>query len=228
MRRRRESRASSADADPAGSGLAPASEGSGIVVSVTTDSGCSHGLAVAMVRGWDRPAVHGKRGEANVAATTKDELLAVCETEFDKLEKLLGRVDPDVALARDEEDTSIKDVVAHRAHWISLFLGWYEDGLGGRTVFFPAEGYRWNDLKRYNADIRRQQAGIGWEESRLMLRQAHDQLTSFLMNASEKNLYGGPMKGANNQWTPGRWAEAAGPSHYRSAAKYIRARLRNG
>jgi len=30
------------------------------------------------------------------------------------------------------------------------------------------------------------------------------------------------MQGANNDWTTGRWAEAAGPSHYRSAAKFIR------
>lgn len=30
------------------------------------------------------------------------------------------------------------------------------------------------------------------------------------------------MTGANNDWAPGRWAVAAGPSHYRSAAKFVR------
>lgn len=56
---------------------------------------------------------------------------------------------------------------------------------------------------------------------------AHHKLMKFLTESSNDNLYGGPMKGANNAWTPGRWAEAAGPSHYRSAAKYTRSRLRS-
>jgi hypothetical protein len=34
------------------------------------------------------------------------------------------------------------------------------------------------------------------------------------------------MKGGGNKWTTGRWAEASGASHYRSAAKYVRACLK--
>lgn len=86
-----------------------------------------------------------------MAATTKDDLVAVAQKEFDKLDKLLAQVDEQTALVKDEDDTSIKDVVGHRAHWINLFFGWYHNGLEGNEVFFPAEGYKWNDLKRYNA-----------------------------------------------------------------------------
>ena len=121
---------------------------------------------------------------------------------------------------------SIKDIVGHRAHWIDLFLGWYADGQAGREVQFPAEGYKWNDLKRYNADLRVRQAGLSWSEARVMLADRHRALTSFIEGESDEKLYGGPMKGGNNKWPAGRWAEAAGPSHYRSAAKYVRARLR--
>ena len=163
-----------------------------------------------------------------MAATTKDELLAICQKEFDKLDGLLDRVESNESRVKDADDTSIKDIVAHRAHWIDLFLGWYEDGQAGEPVFFPAEGYKWNDLKRYNADLRTRQADLGWNEARAALEQAHIKLTGFVSSRSENDLYGGPMAGANNEWTPGRWAEAAGPSHYRSAAKYVRTRLRNG
>lgn len=161
-----------------------------------------------------------------MAATTKDELLAVAKKEFDKLDKLLAQVDEQTALVKDEDDTSIKDVVGHRAHWISLFFGWYHDGLDGKEVFFPAEGYKWNDLKRYNAALRAEQADLDWETACGDLRHAHNELIEFIERRSDGDLYGGPMAGANNQWTPGRWAEAAGPSHYRSAAKYIRGRLK--
>ncbi len=50
----------------------------------------------------------------------------------------------------------------------------------------------------------------------------------FYANHSDDDLYAGPMKGANNAWTPGgRWSESAGgASHYRAAAKWIRSCLR--
>lgn len=161
-----------------------------------------------------------------MAATNKEELLALCQKEFDKLEQLLDPIDTDTALVKDSDDTSIKDIIGHRMHWIHLFLGWYQDGLAGRIVFFPAKGYKWNELKRYNADLRTSQTTMGWQDVRSGLRQAYDDLVEFITRTSDVDLYGGPMVGANNEWTPGRWAEAAGPSHFRSATKYTRARLR--
>ncbi len=160
------------------------------------------------------------------AAVTKEELLGVAANEFDKLNLLLDRVDVELASVKDDDGTSVKDVVAHRAHWIGLFLGWYHDGLAGKEVHFPAEGYKWNELKRYNADLRAEQADLTWIEACAQLRHAHAELIGFIEARSNADLYGGPMSGANNDWTPGRWAEAAGPSHYRSASKYIRRRLR--
>ena len=72
------------------------------------------------------------------AATSRAELLAVCEKEFAKLAALIETIDEPAALAKDGDDTSIKDLVGHRAHWIGLFLGWYHDGLAGEEVPLPA------------------------------------------------------------------------------------------
>ena len=162
------------------------------------------------------------------AATNKADLLAVTDKEFAKLTKLLDTVPVPARNAPDPkaEGTTLKDTIGHRAHWIALFLGWYADGQAGNDVFFPAEGYKWSDLKRYNADLRAAQVGLDWDAARAMLANNHAKLLDFINGHDDAALYGGPMKGANNKWTPGRWAEAAGPSHYRSAAKYIRARLK--
>ena len=161
-----------------------------------------------------------------MAAISKSELYEVTVKEFAKLVKLIDTIDDDTALAKDEVDTSIKDVIGHRAHWIDLFLGWYADGQAGKTVHLPAEGYKWNDLKRYNADLRQRQTGIDWAGAKTMLHASYQKLVAFVENHSDHELYGGPMKGASNAWTTGRWAEAAGSSHFRSASKYLRARLR--
>ncbi|MBO6758823.1 MAG: ClbS/DfsB family four-helix bundle protein [Roseibium sp.] len=161
-------------------------------------------------------------------AKSKAELIAVSEKEFAKLAKVLDQIPDPLRLEKDEEGVSPKDIVGHRAHWIALFLGWYRDGLAGREVFFPAKGYKWNDLKRYNADLRAAQADLGWEDARAELIARHAELMALIEAASDGALYGGPMAGARNDWTAGRWAEAAGPSHYRSAAKYLRQRIRQG
>ena len=161
-----------------------------------------------------------------MAATSQSELLSLTEKEFAKLDKLVSDIDADTALCKDSDDTSIKDIVAHRAHWVDLFFGWYFDGLVGKVVHFPAKGYKWNELKRYNAWLRESQAELDWDEAKAMLREQHRKLVAFISERDDADLYSGAMQGANNDWTPGRWAEAAGPSHYRSAGKYIRARLR--
>ena len=148
--------------------------------------------------------------------------------EFAKLDALIEELTAAQAGKKHADDTSIKDVVGHRAHWIKLFLGWYRDGLAGKTVYLPAKGYKWNQLKEYNRQLRAAQADLSWTAAKKGLRTHHTKLLKFMGGLSNKELYGGPMKGANNHWTPGRWAEAAGPSHYRSAAKYIRQCLRAG
>jgi len=163
-----------------------------------------------------------------MAATQKADLLSTTEKEFIKLEKLLAPLGDTETLIRHEDDTSIKDIVGHRAHWIELFLGWYFDGQAGKKVYFPAEGYKWNELKSFNARLREKQQTLDWHQAHVLLQSNHARLVDFINNHSNEELYGGPMKGANNKWTPGRWAEAAGPSHYRSAAKYIRKCLKSG
>ncbi len=159
-------------------------------------------------------------------AASKTALLEITRKEFQKLESLISEIDSDQALEKDEDDTSIKDVIAHRAHWIELFLGWHRDGLAGKDVQFPAEGYKWNELKRYNANLRQRQAKWSWRKAVSELKARNEDLVAFMESHTDKHLYGGPMKGAKNDWTTGRWAEASGPSHFRSAAKYIRARLK--
>jgi hypothetical protein len=62
------------------------------------------------------------------AATTRDDLIAVTLKEWAKLDALIDTVPEAVARHPFEDDTSIKDVIAHRAHWIGLFFQWLDEG----------------------------------------------------------------------------------------------------
>lgn len=161
------------------------------------------------------------------AAETKADLQAVTEKDWKKLWTLIEQVPDALRNAKDADDTSIKDVLAHRAHWIGLFFQWVDEGRRDGTVEMPDHGVKWNQLKPYNANLRAQYAALSWQEVCTRLQGAHDRLCAFLDAEPEDALYGGPMPGGTG-WTMGRYAEAAGPSHYRSAAKYVRARLRAG
>ncbi|MGR3714037.1 MAG: ClbS/DfsB family four-helix bundle protein [Shimia sp.] len=160
------------------------------------------------------------------AATCKADLMAVAEAEFGKLMQLVAQVDAELSERSFDEDWSIKDVIAHRAHLIDMFLGWYRDGQAGKDVAFPAPGYKWNELKAYNATVIAARRRDTWGETRVSLKDAHARWLDLVTSLDEDALYGAPMKGGRNAWTTGRWAEAAAPSHYRSAAKFIRKALR--
>jgi hypothetical protein len=69
-----------------------------------------------------------------MAATCKTELLNILHKEFGKLAKFVDSIDADRALEKNDDDTSIKDVIAHRAHWIELFLD-------GMSMAFPEKKF---------------------------------------------------------------------------------------
>lgn len=103
------------------------------------------------------------------AAASKAELLEKTRREYDKLLRVIDGFPEALRLERDAAETSPKDIIAHRAHWIVLFLGWHRDGVAGKSPEIPAPGYKWNQLKSYNAALRAAQSEITWEEARSML-----------------------------------------------------------
>jgi hypothetical protein len=161
------------------------------------------------------------------AAKNKDELLKILETEYIKLQKTLSSVDTALAIIPSKDDeATIKDTIAHRTHWMGLFNKWYSDAKNGLAVQTPAEGYKWNQLKEYNGMVREASRPRSWEVIHADFKKAHADLTALLTSLDNKTLYTPHLYPWMNNWTLGRWAEASGPSHYRSANKYVRKIIR--
>ncbi|MEM8988078.1 MAG: ClbS/DfsB family four-helix bundle protein [Pseudomonadota bacterium] len=158
-----------------------------------------------------------------MAVQTKADLLALDEKDFAKLKALLSDIDEKTALTPHPDDgVTIKDTVLHRAHWLGLFLKWRRDGAAGKEVHTPAPGYKWNQLKAYNARIRETYKDVAWPDAVKRLAAARAKFVKLIESLDEEELYGPKKYDWTNNWTLGRWAEASGPSHYRSAIKYIR------
>lgn len=161
------------------------------------------------------------------AATNKADLLAVFDKDYAKLMKTLGGIDEATAQWHSAEDeTTIKGLIAHRIHWVGLFFGWYETGKAGETVHIPAKGYKWNQLKDYNAPIYAAGNDRPWADLLADFEAAVAKLRAFLDAEDDAELYTVGRYEWSGKWGVGRWAESAGPSHFRSANTYIRKVLR--
>ena len=124
------------------------------------------------------------------AATSKTDLIAITAKEYDKLFKLLDGLSGDEAIWPGPEDgLSIRDIIAHRAHWIGLYLSWYEDGLAGLDVQVPAPGYKWNQLKAYNARIYESAGRYGWDKIFACFCDKHQRLMRHIEALDDEDLY---------------------------------------
>ncbi len=103
-----------------------------------------------------------------------------------------------------------------------LFFQWLGEGAAAQV---PDHGVKWNGLKAYNAGLRARYAQVPWAEARAALAREAARLRTWIAAQDEAVLYDGPMPGGTG-WTRGRYAEAAGPSHFRSAAKYVRRHMK--
>lgn len=162
------------------------------------------------------------------AATDKTDLLAAFDKELAKLRKTLALVDEHLSSAcGPEDDTSIRGVIAHRTHWMGLFQGWYQDGKAGRTVHVPAKGYKWNQLKPCNAILYAKGDQTAWPDLLAAFDTACQDLRRFIETCDDAELYSLGRYDWTGKWTLGRYAEASGPSHFRSANTYLRKVLRH-
>lgn len=157
-----------------------------------------------------------------MAAQSKGELRALTQKEFTKLTSLLDTLNESTADLQSSDGVSIKQVIGHRVHWLDLFFGWYEDGLTGQEVEVPAPGTKWNQLKPYNAKVYEAAAAKSWASLRSDLEAGHADFLAFIDDLEDNVLYAKHIYPWTNDWTLGRWAESSGPSHYRSAAKFVR------
>jgi len=156
----------------------------------------------------------------------KTELLTVFDKELTKLGKTLAAVDEHSSgFSAPDDPATIKGIIAHRTHWMGMFHRWYEDGVAGRQVFVPTKGYKWNQLKAYNAPIYAKANITPWAALLSDFETACEHLRTFIASRTDHELYTDGVCGWTGKWTLGRYAEASGPSHFRSANTYIRAIL---
>lgn len=155
--------------------------------------------------------------------TTKDELFALIQKEWDALQKTLASVD------RSEMEDSgvcgewaVKDILAHLFAWQQMVLDWYAVGKRGDIPKTPSEEFNWQQLPQLNQRIYEQHRDRSLEDVLADFHASHRQMLTAIDEMSAEEIF-----------TPGyyKWTKklpfvsyigSSTSSHYNWANKEIR------
>lgn len=157
--------------------------------------------------------------------TTKSELLATIQTDYQALLDQVHRFSP------DEQQTpgvngewAIKDLLTHLVAWEQLFLGWYQSGARGETPVIPAPGHTWGwkSLDELNQRLFLQYKELSPAAAIQALAASHVQVVALIESLSEEELFTPGRYGWLGKATLEAFIRANTYNHYRWATKLIR------
>jgi len=118
---------------------------------------------------------------------------------------------------------SVKDVLAHLAHWQKMNLEWYAAGQRGETPAVPAPGFTWRDLPRLNAAIYRKHHRRSLQAVVQDYRVHHERVIALIETLSDTDLVvPGRVAWTGPSWTLSDYLRANTAAHYRWARVRIR------
>lgn len=116
---------------------------------------------------------------------------------------------------------TVSDLVSHLAEWQQMFLGWYEQGLGGAMPEMPARGYTWRQTPKLNRAIREKHRSRSRVAAMAAFESGYSRIVQMVEALSPEQL----LSPGHFSWTRKHpLTTYLGPntaSHYRFAIKVI-------
>ncbi|MGF1597274.1 MAG: ClbS/DfsB family four-helix bundle protein [Acidimicrobiales bacterium] len=155
--------------------------------------------------------------------TTKAELAAAADTEFDRLWAAVDRV----PLGERErggacEAWSVKDLLAHLHAWQEMTLSWERAGSAGERPPIPAEGHTFADTPALNEAIYQRTKNDAWDDVVARLQATHAELMAVVQGYSDDDLFTKQRFAWTRSTSVGAYLVSATSSHYAWASKLIR------
>ena len=156
---------------------------------------------------------------------TKDELLALSQENYKKLNDLINSYSLPEQLAEFSTNTmnrNIRDVLAHLHHWHLMMLDWYTVGMTGAKPDIPAKGYTWKTTPELNKWIWDNYNQTDLEKARELLQSSYEKIRAVIVKHTNDELF----EKKRFKWTGttslGAYLTSATSSHYDWALKLIK------
>lgn len=162
-------------------------------------------------------------------ATTKAELVAAANTQYDKLWKLIDSMTEEEQTAVflfEDRDKKLRDVLVHLYEWHQLLLNWVESNLNGVAKPFLPEPYNWKTYPQMNIAFWENHQNTAYEASKEMFRCSHKKVMDLIERFSDAELFTKkhfPWTGTTHL---GSYCISATASHYDWAMKKIKQHIK--
>ena len=159
----------------------------------------------------------------------KQELLQLNEANY---QKLLGFIDGLSAEKRDKEfpleymNRNIRDVLAHLHHWHLMMLRWHEEGMAGKKLAMPAEGYTWKIVPDLNRAIWISYNQTPYNEVIAAFKASYNDVRRLIEQYSDEALFAKKKYAWIGSTSLGAYFVSATSSHYDWALKLIKKALK--
>jgi hypothetical protein len=121
---------------------------------------------------------------------------------------------------------TVKDLLAVRVWWTENVVAWIEAGRRGEIPVTPAEGYKWNETPRLNADIVKAAQREPYQSIRSRLEHGYAQVLNLIDELSDKELLDVGAFPWSGKYPISRWISINTVRQYTTARTFIRRALR--
>ncbi|MCL2561606.1 MAG: ClbS/DfsB family four-helix bundle protein [Rikenellaceae bacterium] len=162
--------------------------------------------------------------------TTKQDLIAAADGQFEKLWKLIDSMPAEMqaaSFAFEDRDKNLRDVLTHLHEWHLMVQRWHAEGtLRGGMPAVPGEGYTWKTLPALNAKIWERYQGVTLDEAKRMLRESHAMVMALVESHTNDELFARGVYKWTKTTTLGAYFISATASHYDWAMKKLKQHAR--
>ncbi len=154
------------------------------------------------------------------------ELVKYVGSTFEKLRAELDVAGPRLGSIHCVDEWTVKDLLAVRAWWTENVIDWVEAGKRGECPITPAEGYRWNETPRLNADVVRKSRRDSYQSIRGRLERGYDRVMPAIGSLSDNELLEVDVFAWAGNYPVSRWISINTARQYTTARAFIRRALR--
>jgi hypothetical protein len=154
--------------------------------------------------------------------TSRAELIELVSASFAKLEAELDRRGATLGKRIVVDDWTARDLLAVRAWWTHAVADWIEAGGRGETPVLPAEGYRWNETPRLNAELVRRARRESYRAVRALLASGVERVLAQIDELDDHALLDVCPESWTGRWPLARWISINTARQYATARTAIR------
>lgn len=157
---------------------------------------------------------------------TRAELSTNLYAAYEKLRSELDGAGVRAGSLRCTEDWTVKDLLVVRVWWAEQVVNWIEAGLRDETPQVPAQGYRWHETPRLNADLVRAARRESYRAVRTRLESAFARVVQTIDGLDDRALLSVGVFAWAGKHPIARWISLNTTRQFTTARTFVRRALK--